>query len=194
MLALWAKIKEKYRYFQPRSRFRVLKPTMFDTPGFSTLKGKAGEIKGIAAPLLSIWTDGMTEGIPLHNNVRDLLQASVDMDQILDDHPHDHRLPGDVSDKFVLAAVKYCQLCNALYRHGDEDLFNVTFKHHALLHIALNSRWTNPRKTACWMGEDFMRVSKRLMQPCLFGHNLEATSAKITKKFLRAMDFTFRNA
>ena len=86
------------------------------------------------------------------------------------------------------------QLFNALYRHGDEYLFNVTFNHHALLHIAFNSRWTNPRKTACWMGEGFMRVSKLLMQPCLFGHSLEATSAKITKKFLRAMDFTFRNA
>ena len=71
-------------------------------------------------------------------------------------------------------------------------LFNVTYKHHALLHLVFVSEYESPRLGWCWMGEDYMRLTRILISSCMKGTRLEDVSRKSAAKLLRAMDFTNR--
>ena len=98
------------------------------------------------------------------------------------------RLPGGSLD--MLCSIVNLVTCFTI---GENDrLFNVTYKHHALLHLALGSEYESPRLGWCWMGEDYMRLTRVLISSCMKGTRLEDVNRKSAKKFLRAMDLTNR--
>ena len=67
-----------------------------------------------------------------------------------------------------------------------------TYRHHALLHLAFGSEYESTRLGWCWMGEDYMRLTKVLISSCQKGTRLEDVSRKSAAKFSRAMEMTNR--
>ena len=99
------------------------------------------------------------------------------------------RLPGSSLD--MLCSIVNLVTCFTI---GENDrLVNVTYKQHALLHLAFGSEYESPRLGGCWMGEDYMRLTRVLISSCMKGTRLEDVSRKSAAKFLRAMDFTNRD-
>ena len=160
--------------------------------GFPELRGRASEIKHLSKALLVLWDQGRTIGDRLHDYIYTALEASYKLDEILDLHRGEYALPAEASRQFIGYALQYCQSCNVLYNWENDRLFNVTYKHHALLHLAFASEYESPRLGWCWMGEDYMRLTRVLISSCMKGTRLEDVSRKSAAKFLRAMDFTKR--
>ena len=158
--------------------------------GFPELRGRASEIKHLSKALLVLWDHGRTIGDELHDYIYTALEASYKLDQILDLHRGEYNLPAEASRQFIGYALQYCQACNLLYNWENDRLFNVTYKHHALLHLAFGSECESPRLGWCWMGEDYMRLTRVLISSCMKGTRLEDVNRKSSKKFLRAMDLT----
>ena len=79
------------------------------------------------------------------------LEASYKLDEILDLHRGEYNLPAEASRQFIGYALQYCQACNLLYNWENDKLFNVTYKHHALLHLAFGSEYESPR-LGCGVG------------------------------------------
>ena len=52
----------------------------------------------------------------------------------------------------------YVQNQVAVHNWDGDRLFNLTFKHHQLLHCAERSRYVSPRVTWSFMGEHFMNA------------------------------------
>ena len=71
-------------------------------------------------------------------------------------------------------------------------VFNCTIKLHAVWHIGYNSKWENPRSSWCWMGEDFMKVSRTLLFSGSKGVKLERVHHKALMKLIRAMEWQFK--
>ena len=192
MVQTWNNLKNIYADLDIKARYRVLKLTMFkrNKSGFPELRGRATEIKHLSKPLLVLWECCRTEGDRLHDLIYTALKASSKLDEILDSHRGEYNLPREASQEFIKYALQYCQACNALYNWDDDKLFNVTYKHHALLHLAFGSAYESPRLGWCWMGEDFMRLTRHLISSCMKGTRLEDVNRKSAKQFLRAMDVT----
>ena len=64
---------------------------------------------------------------------------------------------------------------------------------HALPRMAFGSKYESPRLGWCWMGEDYMRVTRVLISSCMKGTSLENVSRKSAAKILRAMDSANRD-
>ena len=196
MVHTWNILKQIYDTLDIKTRCGVMKVTMFkrNIAGLPDLMGRATEIKHLCKALLVLWDRGRTIGDRLHDLIYTALEASSKLDEILDSHRGEYNLPREASQEFIKYALQYCQACNALYNWDDDKLFNVTYKHHALLHLAFGSEYESPRLGWCWMGEDFMRVTRVLISSCMNGTRLEDVNRKSPKKILRAMDVTNRDA
>ena len=139
-----------------RCRFRTLTPNMFkaDASGFPKLKGRAGEIMGFGPVLRELWRHGMQNGVACQQTVLDTLDASCTIDELLHIHHDEFAFEGSTYENFFTATSTYCQSMQSLYRQGGL---------HAVWHIGYNSKWENPRLSWCWIGEDFMKVSRTLL-------------------------------
>ena len=194
---MWGCIKAVYNELSmKKNKYRILKPSMFrqDSTGFPSLRGRAAEIKGLSKALLEVWRVGMIAGNELHVCILDLLVASHKLNEILDEHTHDFVLPPDEAAEFVRWTMQYVQMFNRLYRWNGMAVFNITYKHHGMVHVAFDSRFRNPRTTWCFQGEDYMRVSKQQISTCMKGVPLHEVNFKTAKKMLRAIDYSMRLA
>ena len=66
-------------------------------------------------------------------------------------------------------------------------LFKLTIKAHAIGHIALYSRFFNPRLAICYSGEDYMKHCKSLVQSAIRGNNPRRGSNKTLIKMTYAL-------
>ena len=158
--------------------------------GYPKLKAKAAEVKGLNAALLHVWKDGMQHDDPMQVTVRTLLEASVWMDTTISEYRHDYCFPTPIGDMFFGKAAVYSQACSALANWGELRVFNVTLKHHHLLHIACLAKWLNPRATWCFMGEDYMQRARKLMASCVKANDAAHVPAKALPKILMALHLT----
>ena len=111
----------------------TLKPNL---GGFPELRGQASEIKHISKALLLLCDQGRSIGDRLHDYIYMGLEASYKLEEILEFHRGEYNLPAEASRHFIRYALQYCQSCNLLYNLENDRLFNATYKHHALLHLA----------------------------------------------------------
>ena len=175
------------------SRYGGLRLSMFtnDSTGYPNLKGKASEIRQLGPALLWVFEQGMDPREPMHVTVRALLQASVDMEDILTRHPSSPCLPPVDADLLLDRTLTYCQLVSQLRNWNNLRLFRMTVKFHYLLHSAYLARYVNPRTIWCFRGEDYMSKVKRVIASCCRGNNLEDVSKKTLKKVTLAMHCQF---
>ena len=87
MITVWSMLDAYFNEHKPKSRFRIIKPSMYKSGpgGYPKLKGKASEVKNLTPALLSVWNAGMNEHDEKHVAVRTALETSIRLDQMLED-------------------------------------------------------------------------------------------------------------
>lgn len=116
-----------------------------------------------------------------HVQISMLSKRSIDMDNLLFMNKDRPRLPAEDRAAFFKAGTEYLVLFNALGQHNVNEglrLFNVTIKAHYLFHCVLRSEFFNPRFGWCYGGEDYMKLSKRLMAACVQGNSKNSATKK----------------
>ena len=70
-------------------------------------------------------------------------------------------------------------------------IFNVTFKHHWLLHAGHRAMFQNPRMGWCFQGEDLMLKVRTMTHPCTFGTKSEKVHKKLLGRMIRSLESAF---
>ena len=154
------------------------------------------------AAVASVWDAHMVPGDKLHQHVRLALEHNMMMDDILDRFPDENKLPPRRADDLVMASHVFLTQYQEAAREvtarvaagtmsGAITFFDITVKAHVLLHIAVQSRWMNPRKTSCWAGEDYMMHCKRLLGVCTRSVKAQNVCNKFLAKYVMALDLRF---
>jgi hypothetical protein len=181
-------------------RFNRIKLSMFTSSDssnprnpkfkFPKLKGRAIEVKHLGHPLMHVFQQKMDSESPVHKQLLLALKASCAMEEVLDAHPTEFKLPTLAADKFESAAMTFLLCINAVSHHfhtSGMKLFNITIKFHYLCHAAMLSRFQNPRLGWNYAGEDMMSKVKKLAASCLRGTPPQLVSAKILRKYTLGM-------
>lgn len=160
---------------------------------FPKLKGRASEIRSLAAPLLLTWTEFMDPASLQHKQIRLLLQCSLRMEEILSETKHLNRITGAAHTELVQQCDHFLLCSTAVARHFNAEgikVFNIVPKHHLLWHCCNQAQFLHPRLSWCYSGEDFMQHMRRLAQSVLRGTPANMISRKVAFKFVRG--FTWR--
>ena len=159
------------------------------------LKGRAHEVKSLIPALAHVWEAHMTPGLGEHVAILQGLNYSAEMDVILDSFPDVDSLPADAAKEFSEASWGYARCQNAVADHYNRvrglEIFDVTIKTHYMLHQALQAGWFNPRKIWNYAGEDFMHISKQLMESCVVGNSAPQAQNKFGVKYTYALHYMF---
>jgi len=169
-------LKRFYKEKKIPSAYRYLtKISMFWREGrFPKLRGKASEVRHLAKPLASLWRQHMNKNLLTHRQVDLYLRLNIQFESILGDHSRHFALPPAARTAFVDCAFSMMQLCSQLATHFIDEaipMFDMTSKVHMVVHIALLSKWINPRCAWCFRGEDMMQKVQFLLQSCVRGNH-----------------------
>ena len=192
MMHVWSMIDAYFNEHKPKSRFRIIKPSMYKSGpgGYPKLKGKASEVKNLTPALLSVWKRGWNENDQLHVAVTTALETSLRLDQMLEENTG-FVLPTEVADEFFATALQHIQAQIFLKNYAGLQLFNITMKCHYFIHCAFRAKHMNPRKSWCFMGEDYMHHTKVLAGTCLKGNTMEEANRKMFDKLRCGMHLNF---
>ena len=154
---------------------------------FPVLKGKAAEIRHFPQALLHAFQKVCGDGSNSEEKLMiAMLEAAIKVEKILDDHAGDFRLPPDAQKVFEHSIMLFHQANTSLgtnfFHPRGVGLFNHVVKYHYAMHIALISRYINPRVGWCYAGEDFMHTVKILSQSSQRGtppHHLQIRKSRI---------------
>jgi hypothetical protein len=182
-------------------KFQNMKLSMFSdikSPGrhFPKLKGRAIEVRNLGAALLHVCKQKLSESI-VHTQVILALQASVRMDQILDEHAGCIMLSADGADEYEKSGFTFLACVTAVADHHHSRgvrLFNITIKFHYLAHAARFARYLNPRLGWNYSGEDFMAKVKKLVGSCVKGTAPHLISARFFQKYTIGMHLRMAHA
>lgn len=185
---VWESIRSYYREHNVPVRFSDIKPSMYagTDASFPTLKGKAAEVRHLAAPLLFTFEKYMTPRNEQHKLMRVLLQIAVRLEQLLDDNKTAVRFPAADAGEWAKGCAAFVQINAALAHHFHGQgvfLFHHTIKFHYMLHLGLLGADINPRVAWCYAGEDLMHRTKLLVQKCTRGTPAHLVVAKAMAKY-----------
>ena len=177
-----------------RNRFGEIRVSMFKPAAdkFPSLRGRAGEVRDLAEPLLKVWLKYMDVANQQHRLVRMVLKASVAMEAILKQNVGNYRLPPVDATAFAGWTFQYNACVAALgnyFRSRGVWLFHFTIKNHYLLHIALDAGQTSPAMTWCYQGEDLMHKVKILVQASCRGTCPQKLVSKFLKKYMHGISY-----
>lgn len=175
-----------------KCRFSQLRLSMFHAaPGkFPFLKGKAAEVRNIVPALQHVFGAMMDASNREHQQVKLGLDMAVRAEEILDEHATEYCLPLGAQQEFAKSLTSLIQLQSALGHHFHGKgafLFHFTIKSHYALHIALISRYINPRLGWCYAGEDMMNKVQSLARASLRGTRAHNVSATLMRKYAFAL-------
>ena len=117
------------------------------------------------------------------------LKMSVRLDEILAEHKQAITLPDNAAREFESSVFNYLMIYDKLATAyatmvPQKKLFTKTFKCHYLGHVGLEVWEINPRLLWCYRGEDYMKISKRILKSCVRGAVGPAACAKALRKYL----------
>ena len=169
------------------TRYNELTINMFtaDANGFPRLKGKAAEVKHLAAPLLAA-IDVFLCRNEMHQKIRLLLELALTMEDVLESNKDKYALPSSEAEAFRRAAYGFAQVTTSLGQHFHENgdlLFHYTIKYHYLCHLGDMASYINPRLAWCYGGEDFMQISRTLVQSAAAGTSRHLVAHKVVVKY-----------
>ena len=151
------------------------------------LKGRGAEVKALIPALLSVWKQYyMVDGVQQHEEIALALESSARVDEILDDHKTDYKLPGPVAAELEAHIWIFLIVQNswAIHFSGFGDmLFDITPKSHYLAHIGLFAKYLNPRLGWCYAGEDFMHTVKTIGATAAIGNRPVKCGSKLFQKY-----------
>jgi hypothetical protein len=175
LAGIWSDIHTWYRDHGTQSKYSTMKTSMFHKKnGFPRLKGRAAEVKNFGKPLLYALRDKFDLSVDVHRWIKEGLQASIAMEDILEEHPFPlyYKLPQLAAEELCTAFSTFAQRVTALRRHFAATgvprmLFKYTSKLHYTQHTCQMSQYIHPALGTCWSGEDFMHQMQRVIQSCL---------------------------
>ena len=186
---VWGRIKANYG--ASSSQLSDITMSMYDQgdESFPVLKAQAAHIRHLGPSLLKTFVEFMDVRKQEHRWVRQALEASVRMEQILDEAVDAFRLPPLLAVEFLDKAHDFLIKLNAIRAHFGVrlQLFHVTIKSHMLLHIAINARYLNPRLAWCYTGEDMMKIIKKVIGNAQKGTPPRLVVAKVMRRYCKGM-------
>ena len=182
-------IKEQYKAYGVERQYREMKVSMYwdgSAQDFPCLKGKAAECRGMVIPLLVVAHALLADDVPIHKVMKKQLEMAVRMEELLDKHKHENRLPLAARAQFKDACFAFAQFNTALghlfHRQGNV-LFHHTIKQHYVCHLGLVAEYINPRLCWCYSGEDLMHKIKLLVQGSHSGTSPLLVPPKVIKRY-----------
>ena len=127
----------------------------------------------------------MHEGLLVHRKIRLLLSLNVMMEEILNEHKDAPALPTEAAATFRATALSMGRVLSQVaehYAYEGWQLFDMTSKLHFIMHIADLSSHINPRRTWCFLGEDFMQKMQRLGKSCMKGNTTARATCKLAQR------------
>ena len=197
MAAFWADLQAAYVLFGVANRYRYLnKVSMFLRPQTNklSLRGKAAEIRGLARPLLHIWSGKMTQGLETHRRILLLLKLNWKLEDMLGQFKGSFNMPGPDAAVFGDTMSGFLLLQSELsdfFKDHEPRMFAVTEKSHFLQHLGLEAKWLNPRLIWCFSGEDMQRRVQRLTQTCVKGQGPGQSTVKMCYRYRAALHMQF---
>lgn len=161
---------------------------------FPNLKGKGAELRHLAGPLHETFCKFMDSSKKEDRCMKLMLWLATRMEEIMDDHADDYKLPPEIATEFKDCTHAFFQLNTTLRRIFDERgvlLFNMVPKFHYLLHIGLIAQYMNPRLGWCYAGEDFMHRVKGIAQASQSGTPPAQVVNKIMVKYCKGLAMGF---
>lgn len=195
---LWAEIQRHYKQFDIHGHFQYLnRISMFWRPKTKSLslRGKAAELRSLARPLLEVWAARMTPGIALHRKLHLLLKLNWKLEELLELNKFEVALGQADANAFRDAMTGFLLIQQELGQHFSEHepkLFTYTEKSHYLQHLALQSRYINPRLVWCFSGEDMQRRVQRLTAACARGQRPGQAEVKMCHRYRIALHLQFQ--
>ena len=153
--------------------------------GYPCLKGKAHAIKHLGFMLRDLFyewhdpTDGFQKGVLC------AFASSCRSEEILTLYRSDFKLPRPIAEEVRNLCWAHVRQTKELMNYSDRRIFNVTFKHHWLLHAGHRARFQNPRMGWCFQGEDLM------LHPCPLGTNGEIVHKKLLSRMIRSLEMPY---
>ena len=77
------------------------------------------------------------------------------------------------------------------YNSGGKKLWDITIKSHYLYHAAKAARWTNPRLSWTYSGEDYMQIMKRVGAASVRGTKPPLVGRKMALRWARGFTLRF---
>ena len=176
--------------------FSYMKLSMYDrgSDQFPLLRGKSAQIRHFGNVLLAVFRYYMDERELTHRLIRQLLQASIEFESILDDNDSAFKLPLSAANALLKQARRYALCVQGLRNEFGvrELLFHITPKFHYLLHIAEYSKQINPKLVWCYGAEDFVGKIKGLIGPNQVATRHWKVCSKVCFKYLVGLDCELR--
>ncbi len=140
-----------------------------------------------------VWLHYYNPALELHRKIELMLRLSAHQDAILDRNRDTFALSDADGDDLIATGFLYLSVFWDVRGHFLEEeypLFALTAKGHYQMHSCLLSKSLNPRRTWCYLGEDFMGKCRDLATSCAKGATMWQVSSKIVVKYLIAMHLT----
>ena len=190
---LWTKIKREYRARGTTSRYRMMKTNMFSSGsgGYPQLKGKAGCIHHLGPILRHIIQQRYNPDCAFQVAILEALKSSEELEEILSTYKDQFKFPPEFAVRFRDLCITHVKQQQELKDFSDYKIFNVTFKHHWLVHAGHRAQFQNPRMGWCFQGEDLMLKIREMTHPCTFGTKDEFVHKKLLSRNLRSIDEAF---
>ena len=120
---IWSDIVSYYRMHNTKVRYRYLnKLTMYlRKSGTPKLRGKAGEIRHLAHPMLHIWNKHMGAESDVNLQIRALLKQSCALEDLLSEYRDELFFPPPVAAQFGETLSNMLVLQAALASHFTEE-------------------------------------------------------------------------
>ncbi len=194
LATVWAELKAQYRALGVGDQLQNLTLSMYVPEGdkFPRLKSRAAEARHLGQPLLAVFEKFMDGQDKIHRLIQMGLQYSTKLEDILDENMHDYCLNEEAHKDFLSTTYSFLAVLTSLGNHYHPQqmaLFHCTIKAHYLLHIALYSRWCNPRAAWTYSNEDFMQVVRGIVAACQRGTAPALVSNKVMKKYIAGLAF-----
>ena len=174
--------------------YNNVKLSMFTNPDkprddYPKLKGRAWEIRNFMKPLLHVWKECMDPTVIWHKHITAGLKRAIEIEDVLDRNPRVAKLPDAEAQAYKTHVFAFLAHFTWLAQYfislpvGERlRLFDVTIKGHYMAHSALTCHHQNPRMGWCYMGEDYMKIMKSLMQSCVRGNAPQNATLKMLTK------------
>ena len=190
-----AKHDSKHRYRHRLSKLTMIKPKK----GYPKLRGRAADIMGLGAAILSLWTEKSSPDDVAHRMIKVLLSLNVDIAHVLDSFSPRYgffNVPEPQASKLFETGLTMAQLHSQLferYKLVGIKIFNQTSKTHFVLHSLQLARHLHPFLVWCYKGETMMHKSQRLWKSCLDGTKHYNVSNKAAVKYMYALHARFQS-
>ena len=192
---LWQLIRDQYDAYGTQIRLATLRETMFLRSGqFAELHAHAVETYNVLLALGSVLVD-LDDGSLYHRMRLETCNSLLGLHKIFDEA--DVFLSAEQSTRALELADRFLlynnYLCRESLRRG-QLLYHMTVKTHLMWHLADQSKFLNPKLTACFEFEHYQGLVKKCAQSAMAGSGLVLVGNKVMEHSLLALHLRLERA